>query len=160
MSDRNRPLFKGLVLLSVPLVGGLAAVLPFGLATGQGWLTTRPEGTPVSRGPASVAELVPDKTDTLRLPADVARQLGVRTAKVERATRPRTLTLSGSLALDANRLARVHTRFGGEVVEVSSIPDLEPDGPKVGQSVLRQVQVGDRVQKGQLLAVVWCKDLG
>src|SRR6185369_5463590 len=100
------------------------------------WLKAKAGSPPVAYRPTATVELVPGRPDTLCLPEDVVRQLGVQTGKVEKATRPRTLTLAGSLALDANRLARVHTRFGGEVVEVSTVADLEWEGPKAGQSVL------------------------
>src|SRR5205823_2774853 len=72
----------------------------------------------------------------------------------------RTLTLAGSLALDANRLARVHTRFAGEMVEMGIVPERDTDGLSTGRTAARQVQVGDKVRKDQLLAVVWSKDLG
>lgn len=106
------------------------------------------------------AELSPGKGDQLRLPVDVVQTLGVGVGTVEKSRQPRVVALSGSLALDANHLVRVHTRFGGEVVEISSLPHLSPSASSSGQSPLRQVQVGDKVVKGQLLATIWSKDLG
>src|SRR5439155_25050206 len=46
-----------------------------------------------------------------------------------------------------NSLFRVHTRFAGEVVELGSIKG-------------KPVRHGDKVEKDQLLAVIWSKDLG
>jgi len=64
--------------------------------------------------------------------------------------------LSGSLALDTDKLARVHSRFPGEIMEIA--PSLRRQGqPDPGAALLR---AGDKVKAGQLLAVVWYKDLG
>jgi cobalt-zinc-cadmium efflux system membrane fusion protein len=68
---------------------------------------------------------------------------------------------SGVLAVDSNRLARVHPRFAGEVVALGTVKALEvtaatPDSSSYG----RPLRFGDRVTKDQLLAVVWSKDLG
>jgi cobalt-zinc-cadmium efflux system membrane fusion protein len=69
------------------------------------------------------------------------------------------LELQGSLALDTDQLVRAHSRFPGEVIELSEVPDH--DAPqRGGQTVLRPVGFGDHVAKDQLLAIVWCKDLG
>src|SRR5262245_62165354 len=115
-----RRLFRPHFLKAIPLllVFTIAAAPQFGVAN---WLATKPEPPPSPNPSVAMTELVLGRPDTLRLPADVARRLGVQTAKVEKATRPRLLTLAGSLALDANRLARVHARFGGEVVEIGTV---------------------------------------
>ena len=89
------------------------------------------------------AELVAGKPTTLRLsPARVGR-LGLKTAEVKArdAVPPDVLRLTGRLAVDPDLLARVYSPVTGEVTEVA----------KVG--------VGDGVKKGQVLAVVWSKDL-
>jgi cobalt-zinc-cadmium efflux system membrane fusion protein len=49
-------------------------------------------------------------------------------------------------------LARVHSRFAGEVVEIGHPVD-RPDSTTA-------LRVGDHVRQGDLLAVVWSKDLG
>ena len=49
--------------------------------------------------------------------------------------------------LDADRLSHVHARFAGEIVEIGNV-----GGKAVG--------FGQRVRKGQLLAVLWSHDLG
>ena len=59
------------------------------------------------------------------------------------------LEMSGTLMLDADRLSHVHARFPGEIVEL---------GPGDGRSPA--VCFGQRVRKGQLLAVIWSRDLG
>ena len=69
------------------------------------------------------------------------------------------MELQGSLALDTNKLVRVHSRFAGEVIE--SGPDAEGGAAaeENGDS-FPPAGFGDHVAKEQLLAVVWCKDLG
>ncbi len=150
-----RKLLKLGVALTVPVVFAISiAVLPtFGLSH---WFAKSSESPAASSRPSGGAELVPGSPDSLRLAEDVVVKLGIQNDQVQKATQPRPLTLVGSLALDANRLARVHTRFAGEVVEVSKVLEW----PTGGTTTLRQVQMGDKVQKDQLLAVVWSKDLG
>jgi cobalt-zinc-cadmium efflux system membrane fusion protein len=116
------------------------------------------------------ASLVPghEKEDVIRVPVDVVEKLGIRTARAEEPSKPRPLVLPGSLALDNNALATVHSRFAGEVVELGEI-ETENDR---GSTVRRPIRFGDFVkgprsdgkgnliEPGQLLAVVWSKDLG
>lgn len=100
------------------------------------------------------------EADTLTVPADVAWSLGIRTAEATAAVRPRPLpSLMGCLAVDNDRLVRVHSRFAGEMMALGTLAKGETavfveDGPS------RMLRVGDRVEEGQLLAVVWSKDLG
>jgi membrane fusion protein, heavy metal efflux system len=89
--------------------------------------------------------------DTLSVPPEVIRSLNVRTAPVVAAPRFRPLPpLAGCLALENNRLSRVHSLFAGDVVELGKVA---ADG---GRSLGR----GDVVKKGDLLAVIRSKDLG
>src|SRR2546421_3293124 len=99
---------------------------------------------------------------TLQVPADVVQSLGVKTAPVKPASESRRLApLNGSLALDPDRLAHVHARFAGEVVEVATLTNPgDQDAPISASETMRSLRFGDRVQEGQLLAVVWSKDLG
>jgi cobalt-zinc-cadmium efflux system membrane fusion protein len=70
------------------------------------------------------------------------------------------LQLSGTLGFDANHLYRLQPRFGSaEVVEVATNPNPRP-GPAGWSEVNQPIRVGDFVKKGQLLAVIWSKDLG
>jgi cobalt-zinc-cadmium efflux system membrane fusion protein len=113
---------------------------------------------PEEEGPK--ARLVPGSPDSLELPPEVARQLGVTTAPVPEKAEPRHLHLSGSLAFDPNYLGRVQSRFAGEVVEIGKNvqPGIDPATGRTEPE--RPLQYGDPVTKGQLLAVVWSKDLG
>jgi cobalt-zinc-cadmium efflux system membrane fusion protein len=97
-------------------------------------------------------ELVPARGAGLRLPPEMPARLGLQTGEVKaRTTPPRVLVLTGRLEIDPNRLLQVHSRFAGEVVEVGK------SGRGEGA---RQLRPGDPVKKGQLLAVVWSKELG
>ncbi|WP_435005647.1 efflux RND transporter periplasmic adaptor subunit [Tundrisphaera lichenicola] len=106
-----------------------------------------------------VAELVSGDGNRLKVPGHVVEALGIRTTAARIANEARSLSLSGSLALDANRLARVHPRFDGEVVEVGSIPDPEAS-TQPGETPARPLRFGDEVKEGQLLAVLWSTALG
>jgi cobalt-zinc-cadmium efflux system membrane fusion protein len=85
--------------------------------------------------------------DGVRLPADMPAKLGIRVGEVKprAAARPRVLRLSGSTALDPDHLIRVRCRFApAEVTEI---------GKAEGESENRPLRTGDKVRKGQLLAV-------
>ena len=77
--------------------------------------------TPVAANasPAAAPELAKEK-DALTLPEDVATRLKVQAVPARASTVPSTLELSGSLILDSDRLAHVHARFPGEVVELGN----------------------------------------
>ncbi|HEX4132607.1 MAG TPA: efflux RND transporter periplasmic adaptor subunit [Pirellulales bacterium] len=77
------------------------------------------------------------------------------TAEVLQSPPPDPLQLPGSLVLDPNRLVRVHARFGGEIVRIGR-PAAGPNGTPED----RPLRYGDRVRKGDQLAVVWSKDIG
>jgi cobalt-zinc-cadmium efflux system membrane fusion protein len=105
------------------------------------------------------ARLVAAMPDTLRLEPATVKALGVQTVAAEAVTKPRLLDLHGSLALDTNQFVRVHSRFAGEVIALGEMPDYS--GPvRAGNNSFPPVAFGDRVVREQLLAVVWCKDLG
>jgi cobalt-zinc-cadmium efflux system membrane fusion protein len=101
------------------------------------------------RPPSAVPELLPARGDGLRLPPEWLARLGIRAAVVKgrRAAAPRLLQLTGVLSYDPDRLFSIRSRFAGEVTEL-------------GREGNRPLRLGDRVRPGQLLAVVWCKDLG
>jgi cobalt-zinc-cadmium efflux system membrane fusion protein len=113
--------------------------------------------TPVARPPL----LRREGADGLIVPPEVAAGVGLKTAPVRVPTRPRALPhFHGVLALDNSALARVRSRFAGEVVSIGST-EVNPD-PLSGSPVTttRPLRAGDHVEKGHLLAVIWSKDLG
>jgi cobalt-zinc-cadmium efflux system membrane fusion protein len=162
MAGRTVKLIRA-IILGAGLVLLLAAAV---------WATTRgdwgdvkswwkgPSGEAPAGKPEGGAELA-DQPDTLRLPPDVVKAFGVRTAAAKKATGPRPLTpLDGWLALDTNHLARARARFPGEVVTLGEVANGDAENGGLGPTRLRPVRFGDRVEKGQLLAVVWSKDFG
>ena len=158
---RKSSLCSTLAIAMLALSGiAVAVVLAVGPAKSLAWWQDRSGQALAAKPPVAVAELVADEPHTLRLPPDVVSRLGIQADEVRKAAQPRALTLVGSLALDANRLARVHSRFAGEVAEIGTGPVWPADGPNAGRTTFRQLQMGDRIEKDQLLAVVWCKDLG
>lgn len=91
--------------------------------------------------------------DTVVVPVELASKFGLHVATTTKETNPIKLpSFHGVLALDNDCLSHVHARFGGEVVEMG-FTKTEDDTP-------RPIRVGDRVQKGQVLAVIWSTDLG
>lgn len=142
--------FKTLATIALLVVGAYAAFH---------WQQTRAmiQGTPQDKAAqhevGGLLELVSDKNDTLRLTtADSARVLGLRFAEVLDAPKAEPLRLPGSLFLDPNRLIHVHSRFAGEAVTIGQVQDEN--------GKMRPLQYGDHVKKGQLLAVVWSKEIG
>ena len=108
-------------------------------------------------------EAVAGDNGRLRLNSDVVDSLNVRVAAARRAPLTEPLVLTGSLFLDSSHLAVVHTRFPGEIVQVGQIPETDAHGEPVavdGAPTLRQVRAGDQVTKGQLIAIVWSKEIG
>jgi len=103
--------------------------------------------------PAPGPELVGKDAGAVRLPAELLPTLGIQVAEVRPrpAPLPRVLRLTGSTALDPAHLVRIRSRLTGEVIEVGEVKE---DGET------RPIRAGDKVSKGQLLAVIWSKELG
>lgn len=98
--------------------------------------------------------------NALGVPPEVVSSLGIKTALAKAATQPQVLPpLQGTLAIDNNRLARVHSPFAGIVVALGTPEKGETERP-TGEGGPRGLRVGDRVEAGQLLAVVWSQTLG
>jgi cobalt-zinc-cadmium efflux system membrane fusion protein len=131
-----------------------------GIYARRGWSTDE-QGEPGWQGGQGEqkAELVSSAPDTIFLPESVVKMLGVSVVEARSAAEPRLLEMQGSLALDTNKLVRVHARFAGEVIEIASVADDQPPHP-AGQPDRQPLSFGDRVKKDQLMAVVWSKDLG
>jgi cobalt-zinc-cadmium efflux system membrane fusion protein len=111
-------------------------------------------------------DLVKDQPHTLFVPEEVRAALGIRkggrdlieVVKVPTTTRP--LTLYGSTSLNPARLVRIRARFAPcEVVQIGQKAD--PDRRTAeGETVFRELQPGDRVQKGDILGVFFSVDVG
>jgi cobalt-zinc-cadmium efflux system membrane fusion protein len=86
------------------------------------------------------------------VPSEVTAGMGIRTAEaLPRGGKPRVLRLVGTLNYDTDQLFMVRSRFPGEVAEIGAVKDGEKTRP---------LRSGDKVKKGQLLAVIWSKDVG
>jgi cobalt-zinc-cadmium efflux system membrane fusion protein len=139
------------------LAAGLVLGLPaLGMPSVADWFKSPSKSSAVlAQPPASAAA----ENGTLELPADVVQNMGVTTARVGKAAAPRPLQMAGSLSFDVNHLYRIQSRFGGEVIALGNVP--EPGTRETGgQTRERPLRYGDRVQRGDRLAVVLCKDLG
>jgi len=101
-------------------------------------------------------QLAEGSTDRLELSPQLVRSLKMRIVQAQSAGRHNLLNLSGSLFIDPNRLVHVHARFPGEVVSIA--PNKLSASPD--KKAPRPLRLGDRVEKGQLLAVIWSKDVG
>lgn len=123
------------------------------------WLKPDEAKTDSSPKP-ELAKLVQGQSDTLELPADVAKTLGVQTAEVKPAPPSEPLHLSGTLFIDPSRLARIHSSFAGRVVSIANTLGTSEDPSIQPYPVDRPIRFGDSVKKNQLLAVVWSKELG
>jgi cobalt-zinc-cadmium efflux system membrane fusion protein len=115
-------------------------------------------------------KLVEGRPHTLAVPKEVRTALGIRKGDVDGiveakpATRKRPLVMSGSTALDPTRLHRVRARFApspssAEVVHIAQVPEDRTQSGKL-ETVMREIRSGDRVKKGDLLAVFESVDVG
>jgi cobalt-zinc-cadmium efflux system membrane fusion protein len=148
------------------LLGGLIGLVAVAGAVGffifwpPPWHTS--DAQSILHAPVEQISSVKREGTLLVVSTEVVKALGIETTLAKRATKPRDLpTLTGCLALDNNTLARIPPRFPGEVVSLGTIhgkeaTELPPEGSLDG----RLLRFGDRVEKGQLLAVLWSKDLG
>ncbi len=119
---------------------------------------------------ASGIELVSGEPHTLYLPEGVRKALGIRKDNVDqiatavKPTRTRDLAMPGTTMLDPTRLIPIRALFApspssAQVIEIGTI---EEDRMKTGDTVShrRELRSGDRVTKGNLLAVFYSVDVG
>src|SRR5262249_48823390 len=96
------------------------------------------------------------------VPEDVRAVLGIRKGNqdlvaVARApTTMRPLILPGSTMLDPARTARVRAHFAARVVEIGQVRDYSA---KTGQTELRELRPGDRVEEGDVLGIFYSVDV-
>lgn len=90
-------------------------------------------------------------SDGLLVPGDIAREMGLQVSTASVAQHAiRLPSFQGVLNLDNDRLSRIHSRFRGEVVALGQSTDgSDPT-----------IHVGEHIQAGDLLAVVWSTELG
>jgi cobalt-zinc-cadmium efflux system membrane fusion protein len=127
---------------------GLLVVGVLGLGAGLGTKRVLAEKEEIDEKPTLARG-----SDGVRLPTDLHGKLGIQSAEVKPRgpARPRVLELPGSLAIDPKRLMSVRCRFApAEVIEIGQI---EEKGEK------RELHAGDKVRKGQRLAVLRSLDV-
>ncbi len=110
--------------------------------------------------------LVEGRPNSVFVPEEARTSLGMRKgdadqiAVAEQPTHKRRLTLRGQTALDPARLFRIRARFApAEVMEIGKIDDSHASPGSV-PPVRRDLQAGDRVRRGDLLAVLLSVELG
>ncbi len=130
-----------------------------------GTATVAPKADPPVKEELDV-RLVAGKPNSLLVPEEVRKSLGIRKgnadqiAVAEPPTRKRPLVMPGSTALDPARLIRVRVRFApAEVVEIGKIDDPHASPGNI-PPLRRDLQAGDPVKKGDLLAVLFSVDVG
>ncbi len=149
------------------LVFVVLIVLVWEFAAGKlPWMKPAAEKAELPPKEASAVKLVEGKANSLLVPEDVQKSLGIRkgyalqVAVAELPTRKRPLVMPGSTALDPARLIRVRVRFApAEVMEIGKIDDPHASPGNV-PPLRRALQAGDPVKKGDLLAVLYSVDLG
>ncbi|HTI52280.1 MAG TPA: efflux RND transporter periplasmic adaptor subunit [Planctomycetaceae bacterium] len=127
-----------------------------------------PESVTSAEAPTAAVpfEIVEGRVDTIRFVPSVYQDLGISTVAVRSAPPPEPLRMAGSLVIDPNRLIRVHSRFSGEVVAIKMLDEtasgnIKPNSPVSRSGVpQRSLRYGDRVKRGDVLAVVWSKEIG
>jgi cobalt-zinc-cadmium efflux system membrane fusion protein len=176
-----KPVLIGAVVV---VVAGVIAFATLGMDTISSWFHKKEEKDPAKESKPA-AELVRDdkglpiSPPTIRLTERVANSLGIKNQTIVEAITPKNLRAlppqMGTLAYDNDRLFAVTSRFAGEVSEIMECPPKQrgsvplPPNMKLPKSVdvlnppkegKRLFTIGDTVKKGDLLAIVWSKDLG
>jgi cobalt-zinc-cadmium efflux system membrane fusion protein len=134
--------------------------------TGFGFAPPAHPKETATRDKPPAVELVPGMPHTIEVPDDVRKSLGIRKGSTElittvhRPTRTRTMQLPGSTALDPTRLYRIRARFApARVTEIAQVRDVAAS-QAAGKTVFRELRTGDRVAKGDLLAVFYSVEVG
>jgi cobalt-zinc-cadmium efflux system membrane fusion protein len=148
-TSTRRKIIRTAVPVGIAVVLLVVAMLGFRRFFGGKFLPLRAANASAKSARALSVELVPGTVDSLRVQPEAAAQLGIKVAPARAANLAETLRLPGTLTLDAGRLEQVRSRFAGEVVEIGKTADGS-----------RPVQFGDRAARGQLLTVVWSRELG
>lgn len=163
----SRPLWRhalraGAIVLLIVAVAGAAAWVGIPTAhsqAGSGEHKSAEADKPAAR-PDALRRVAADR---VVVPPDLANRLGLKTAPAAAPASNRSLPpLAGTLAVDLSTQSRIYSRFPGEVVSLGTTPEPIPTALPGGRPAAgeRPLRVGDRVTKGQTLAVVWSKDLG
>jgi membrane fusion protein, heavy metal efflux system len=153
-----RPWLSWLAVAAVAaaaLIGLIFALPALGVPWIPNFFKSEPSSQSTTTSPTLGAQRVSTEADTLAVAVETVKRLGVTTEQATKADEPQPLELNGTLNLDPNYLARVHALFPGEVVELATVETAGTSLPRK-----RPLGFNDPVKEGDLLAVVWSKDLG
>jgi membrane fusion protein, heavy metal efflux system len=156
-SSRLRNIAVGLAML---VVGGAVTALTINGRAGSYGASKEPAENKPPAKRRLVVELVEEVPHTIRVPEAVRAGLAIQASIVAPPpTQARPLTMPGSTAFDPARIMRVKTRFNAQVVEFGEVVDTTRRTPD-GETVMRSLRPGDKVRKGDVLAVLWSIDVG
>jgi cobalt-zinc-cadmium efflux system membrane fusion protein len=167
LQSKHLKAIGGVLVALIALVGLAAAQGVFRLPGSAAQETVPPVGP---AGLIVSVELVQGKPHTLMVPENVREALGIRKdhadliAVAQKPSRTRALVMPGSTLLDPTRVYRIRARFApspssAEVIQIGQIAD---NSRRTGKTVtvFRELRSGDRVIKGNLLAVFYSVDVG
>jgi len=101
--------------------------------------------------------------DDVVVPKVIQTSLALKTGTAVAPSRKRKLpAFQGRLNFDNNQFARVQSPLPGPVIELAEVPEpvLSAMPSATPTPIPRPLKMMDKVNKGDLLAVVWSKDLG
>jgi cobalt-zinc-cadmium efflux system membrane fusion protein len=153
-------------VLVLGVVIAVAAVIFFGVS--NNWWRGQESDTPQTGAEQATSyDLVrdargrPAKPYRIRLPKTTVQGLKVTTEPVRQAGNLFLPSQVGTLGYDTDRLYAVRPRFQGEIIELAKVTEYQRiDGSAQLEARRRPYGPGDRVHKGQVLAVAWSKELG
>ncbi len=161
----NRMTYIGVGVLSVAAVAiavGLIASPGLREAVGIHWDSAASVTEITQKTPAAVLIYGKDKMPGLRLTKEAVEGLGIEgpgvqpvAAKIANTAQPLPPQI-GTINYDNDLLFAIRSRFNGELVEIAQVDEPGPSGTPVK----RPLRYGDKVKQGDLLAVVYSRDLG
>jgi membrane fusion protein, heavy metal efflux system len=151
----KKTLIGGLVVAAAAVGGFLVWKSDHqGVTDAQARSVSEPEVRP------TLVTLATDRANTIRITDEGMKVLGIQTIEVRPSPPPEPLRLPGSIGLDPNKLVRIHSRFAGELARIGTISELGAGADHKVRPKSRPLRYGDKVKVGQVLAVVWSKDIG
>lgn len=162
---RTRFALLGLSVVAGAVVVGFATGLLPALwdASQKLWASPKaPVDSPALVAKPDAAQLIRDDRGDygLRLAPQAVEALQIKPVPVRPALTPRALPPQiGTLNYDNDRLFSIRPRFQGELAWVKDdVPDVS--GAPSTAKKFRPLRFGDRVKQGELLAVIWSRELG
>jgi membrane fusion protein, heavy metal efflux system len=145
----------GLVIVVVAF-GLILFLVPSVRETVWGWFRDKDQGGPPKSAWELPVKLIGDSTDRagLRISDEAMANLEVNPVEIKLAVEPRPLPPQGGyVQYDNDHLFTIRPRFSGEMVEFLQV--------KLDQNPYwRDLRSGDTVKQGEVLGVLWSKELG